>query len=151
MAKHHHMPLSGGDRKAVTKELAKSRAMTGIFAERADEKRRLGEALIREADNLSCQSWNEKMWSDGGPDDPSPKSIRRPTAASRGWRSNARDARPSVTLSYACCATWLRRACTISRAGWSVRSARVLASAQPQRCSSLRSANEINHPKSVRN
>jgi hypothetical protein len=30
------------------------------------------EALIREADNLACQSWNEKMWSDGGPIDPSP-------------------------------------------------------------------------------
>jgi hypothetical protein len=32
----------------------------------------MGEALIREADNLACQSWNEKMWSDGGPIDPSP-------------------------------------------------------------------------------
>jgi len=31
-----------------------------------------GEGLIREADNLACQSWNEKMWSDGGPIDPSP-------------------------------------------------------------------------------
>jgi hypothetical protein len=28
--------------------------------------------LIREADNLACQSWNERMWSDGGPIDPSP-------------------------------------------------------------------------------
>jgi hypothetical protein len=70
--KHHPTPLSGGDRKALTKELAKSRAMTGIFAERSAEKRKLGEALIREADNLACQSWNEKMWSDGGPIDPSP-------------------------------------------------------------------------------
>jgi hypothetical protein len=70
--KHHHMPLSGGDRKAFTKELSKSRAMTNIFAERSAEKRREGEALIREADNLSCQSWNEKLWSDGGPIDPSP-------------------------------------------------------------------------------
>jgi hypothetical protein len=52
--KHHHMPLSGGDRKALNKELSKSRAMTGIFAERAEEKRREGEALIREADNLAC-------------------------------------------------------------------------------------------------
>jgi len=70
--KFHHMPLSGGDRKALKKELFKSRAMTRIFAERAEEKRREGEALIREADNLACQSWNEKMWSDGGPIDPSP-------------------------------------------------------------------------------
>jgi hypothetical protein len=67
--KHHHMPLSGGDRKALTKELSKSRAMTKIFAERSAEKRREGEALIREADNLACQSWNERMWSEGGPID----------------------------------------------------------------------------------
>jgi len=70
--KHHHMPLSGGDRKALTKELSNSRAMTHIFAERSAEKRREGEALIREANNLACQSWNECMWSDGGPIDPSP-------------------------------------------------------------------------------
>jgi len=66
------MPLSGGDRKALTKELSKSRAMTHIFAERSAEKRREGDGLIREADNLACQSWNERMWSDGGPIDPSP-------------------------------------------------------------------------------
>jgi hypothetical protein len=70
--KHHPVPLSGGDRKALKKELSKSRAMTRIFAERSAEKRCEGEALIREADNLACQSWNEKMWSDGGPIDPSP-------------------------------------------------------------------------------
>jgi hypothetical protein len=70
--KYHHPPISGGDRKALTKELVKSRAMTKIFAERSAEKRRDGEALIREADNFSCQSWNERMWSDGGPIDPSP-------------------------------------------------------------------------------
>src|SRR5450759_4890230 len=70
--KHHHTPLSGGDRKALKQELVKSRAMTTIFAEQSAEKRRIGEALIREADNLACQSWNERMWSDGGPIDPSP-------------------------------------------------------------------------------
>jgi len=70
--KHHPAPLSGGDRKALTKELAKSRAMTHIFTERSAEKRREGEALIRGADNLACQSFNERMWSDGGPIDPSP-------------------------------------------------------------------------------
>jgi len=53
-SKHHHPPISGGDRKALTKELAKSRAMTTIFAERSAEKRREGEALIRKADNLAC-------------------------------------------------------------------------------------------------
>src|SRR5665811_1608024 len=70
--KYHHPPISGGDRKALKKELVKSRAMTTIFAEQSAEKRRIGEALIREADNLACQSWNERMWSDGGPIDPSP-------------------------------------------------------------------------------
>src|SRR5206468_9866419 len=70
--KHHHMPLSGGDRKALKKEHSKSRAMTRIFAERSAEKRHEGEALIREANKLACQSWNERMWGDGGPVDPSP-------------------------------------------------------------------------------
>jgi hypothetical protein len=60
--KYHPTPLSGGDRKALKKELSKSRAMTRIFAERSVEKRREGEALIREADNLACQSCNERMW-----------------------------------------------------------------------------------------
>jgi hypothetical protein len=69
--KYRPTPLSGGDRKALAKELVKSRAMTHILAEQSEQKRRVGEALIREADNLSCQSWNEKMWSDGGPIDPS--------------------------------------------------------------------------------
>jgi hypothetical protein len=71
-AKDHILPLSGRDRRAYKQELVKARAMTKIFAERAAEKRRLGEALIREADNLACQSWNERMWSDSGPIDPSP-------------------------------------------------------------------------------
>jgi hypothetical protein len=43
--KHHPAPLSGGDRKALKKELVKSRAMTRIFAERSAEKRREGETL----------------------------------------------------------------------------------------------------------
>jgi hypothetical protein len=51
--KYHPTPLSGGDRKALSKELAKARAMTGILAERSQEKRRAGEALIREADTVA--------------------------------------------------------------------------------------------------
>jgi hypothetical protein len=82
--KHHHMPLSGGDRKALKKELSKSRAMTKIFAERSAEKRSEGEALIREADNLACQSWNEQMWSDGAPSIRRRPSIRRSTAVTQG-------------------------------------------------------------------
>ncbi len=68
MPKH----LSGGDRKALTKELARARAVTTILITRSAEKRAAGEALIREADDLLCQSWNERMWADGGPVDPSP-------------------------------------------------------------------------------
>jgi hypothetical protein len=70
--KYHPTPLSGGDRKALKKELARARAMTSILAERSAEERAAGEALIREADDLACQSWNERMWADGGPVDPSP-------------------------------------------------------------------------------
>jgi hypothetical protein len=31
-----------------------------------------GAALIQQADRLLCESWNERMWSDGEPIDPSP-------------------------------------------------------------------------------
>lgn len=72
--KCHPTPLSGGDRKALAKELTKARAMTRILAERALEKRAAGEALIREADNLA--SWNERMWADGGQSTRRPRSTR---------------------------------------------------------------------------
>jgi hypothetical protein len=70
--KHHPTPLSGGDRKALKKELARSHAMTKILADQSAVFRDQGEALIRQADNLACQSWNEKMWSAGRPVGPSP-------------------------------------------------------------------------------
>src|ERR1700760_3487026 len=70
--KHHPTPLSGGDRKALAKELTRARAVTTVLARRSAELRAEGEALIRKADCLACQSWNEKMWADGGPIDPSP-------------------------------------------------------------------------------
>jgi hypothetical protein len=70
--KHHPTPLSGGDRKALAKELGRARAMTTILAAQATEARTKGEALIRQADKLLCESWNERMWADGGPIDPSP-------------------------------------------------------------------------------
>jgi hypothetical protein len=70
--KHHPTPLSGGDRKALAKELTRARAVTTVLAKRSAELRAEGEALIRKADRLACESWNEKMWADGGPVDPSP-------------------------------------------------------------------------------
>lgn len=70
--KHHPTPLSGGDRKALKKELGKARAITTILASQSAEARAKGNALIRQADKLLCESWNEKMWADGEPIDPSP-------------------------------------------------------------------------------
>jgi phage FluMu protein Com len=71
-AKHHPTPLSGGDRKALNKELGKARAMANILASQSQALRAKGEALIQQADGLLCDSWNERMWSDGEPIDPSP-------------------------------------------------------------------------------
>ncbi|MGT2503248.1 hypothetical protein ACVOMS_25570 [Bradyrhizobium guangxiense] len=70
--KHHPTPLSGGDRKALAKELGRARAMTSILAAQSAEARAKGEALIRTADRLLCESWNERMWANGEPIDPSP-------------------------------------------------------------------------------
>jgi hypothetical protein len=52
--------------------LGKSRAMANILASQSSEARAKGEALVQRADKLLCESWNERMWSDGGPIDPSP-------------------------------------------------------------------------------
>ncbi|MGM4891078.1 hypothetical protein [Tardiphaga sp. 839_C3_N1_4] len=70
--KYHPTPLSGGDRKALSKELRKARGMTSILATQSDEMRSKGDALIKQADRLLCESWNERMWADGEPIDPSP-------------------------------------------------------------------------------
>ncbi|SFM56866.1 hypothetical protein SAMN05216573_102582 [Bradyrhizobium sp. Rc3b] len=70
--KHHPTPLSGGDRKALAKEVGRARAMTTILAAQSAEARTKGEALIRTADKLLCESWNERMWANGEPVDPSP-------------------------------------------------------------------------------
>jgi hypothetical protein len=53
--KHHPTPLSGGDRKALNKELGRARAMTGILAARSAEMRSTGEAMIQQADRLLCE------------------------------------------------------------------------------------------------
>jgi hypothetical protein len=82
--KHHPTPLSGGDRKALTKELGRARAMTTILAGHADEARAKGEVLIRQADKLLCESWNERMWANGGPIDPS-STVDQAINAAYGW------------------------------------------------------------------
>lgn len=68
--RYHPTPLSGGDRKALN--LGRARAMTTILAAQSADARAKGEALIREADKLLAESWNERMWANGGPIDPSP-------------------------------------------------------------------------------
>ena len=76
--KHHPTPLSGGDRKALNKELGKARATTNILAARSAEMRAKAETMLQQADRLLCESWNERMWSDGEPIDPSPTIDHRP-------------------------------------------------------------------------
>jgi hypothetical protein len=65
-------PLSGGVRRALNKELSKARAMTSILAAQSTEIRAKAETLLQQADRLLCESWNERMWADGEPIDPSP-------------------------------------------------------------------------------
>jgi hypothetical protein len=49
--KYHPTPLSGGDRKALAKELGKARAMANILATRSAEMRAKGDLLIRDRRN----------------------------------------------------------------------------------------------------
>jgi hypothetical protein len=46
--------------------------MANILAAQSAEMRTKSEALIQKADHLLCESWNERMWSDDEPIDPSP-------------------------------------------------------------------------------
>jgi hypothetical protein len=64
----------------------KAGAMTGILAERWQVKRRAGEALIREADNLACQSWNERIAERQGAGAALRRSAKRSTADFPGLR-----------------------------------------------------------------
>jgi len=82
--KHHPTPLSGGDRKALKKELGKARAMTTILAAQSQEARAKGDALIKQADRFLCESWNERMWADGQPIDPSP-TVDQAVNGGYGW------------------------------------------------------------------
>lgn len=58
--------------------------MTTILAGQSAEARTKGEALIKQADRHLCESWNERMWSDGGPIDPSP-TIDQATNGGYSW------------------------------------------------------------------
>jgi hypothetical protein len=47
--------------QALKKELGKSQAVTGIVAPQSAKLLAEGETLIRRADRLLCESWNERM------------------------------------------------------------------------------------------
>jgi hypothetical protein len=53
---YHPVSLSGGDRKALAKELGKARAMANILAAQSVEMRAKGEAIIQQADKLLCEA-----------------------------------------------------------------------------------------------
>jgi hypothetical protein len=64
--------MSSRLRSSLQKELGKARAIANMLAAQSAEMRAKGEAMIRQADKLLCESWSERMWSDGEPIDPSP-------------------------------------------------------------------------------
>ena len=76
--------------------------MANILATQSAEMRAKGEAPIQQADKLPCESWNERMWSDGEPIDPSPTIDQAVNGGFPGWRSSARGARRRTT------STWRR-------------------------------------------
>ena len=105
--KHHSTPLSGGDRKALNKELGKARAMTNILAAQSAEMRAKAETMLQQADRLLCESWNERMWSAGEPIDQ--KDNERRTALAYALRNGdlgaarrllALRARPDTPVGY---------------------------------------------------
>lgn len=72
------LPLSGGDRKNLNKELAKAKAAHAALSQRAKTSRVEGEKMLRsaqqklqEADRLRCEAWNAIMFC-GGPSVDSP-------------------------------------------------------------------------------
>jgi hypothetical protein len=50
-------------------------------------------ALIQQADRLLCESWNERIWSDGEPINPSLTVDQTVNGAFSGWKSSVHGAR----------------------------------------------------------
>jgi len=119
--------MSGGDRKALRKELTKARGVTLMLARQSEDLRARGEKMIREADKLSCESLNERMWADGEPIDPSPTVDQAINGGFFGLRSNALDAAPSATWTLLSCRTSPRLTSTILPAASDVNGARTQA------------------------
>jgi hypothetical protein len=95
--KYHLAPLSDGDRKALNKELGKARAMANIRAVQSAEMRAKGEAQIQQTDRRLRECWNERIWSDDEPIDPSPTIDQAVDGGFPGWRSSVRGARRRAT------------------------------------------------------
>jgi hypothetical protein len=70
------LPPSGGDRKALKKELARSQGVTLMLAQQSEVLRAKGEQMVQ-ADDLSCQSWTN------GSEVPASRSTRPSTAGIR--------------------------------------------------------------------
>ena len=132
--KYHPTPLSGSNRKSLNKELGKARAMASILASQSAEMRAKGEAIIQQADKLLCESWNERMWSDGEPIDPSP-TIDQAVNGGFPWLE-IRCARCKTQSDVDLAAMKHPRppSCTISPAGCGAASAPRPASVQRQPC-----------------
>src|SRR5712664_3226637 len=65
--------LSGSKWPAFCSTMCLARSsMTNILAAQSAEMRAKAETMLQQADRLLCESWNERMWSDGEPIDPSP-------------------------------------------------------------------------------
>ncbi len=60
------------DPEAAGRRAAAPPVSTNSVPTEADELRSKGEALLKQADKLTCESWNERMWADGEPIDTSP-------------------------------------------------------------------------------
>jgi hypothetical protein len=81
------------------KELGKARAMANILAAQSAEMRAKGEAIIQQANKLLCESWNERMWSDGEPIDPS--TAARSASIAPALSSCSRSALSSTARAFA--------------------------------------------------
>jgi hypothetical protein len=114
--KYHPTLLSGGDRKALNKELGRSRAMANILTAQSAEIRAKAETMLQQADKLLCEGWNERMWADGGPIDPSP-TIDQALNGGYAWiEIECSRCRTKRTSTWPRCAIHRPRSCTTWRA-----------------------------------
>jgi DNA helicase-2/ATP-dependent DNA helicase PcrA len=121
----------------VTKELGKARALTGILAAQSAEMRAKGAALIQQADRLLCESWNERMWSDGEPIDPSPTIDQAINGGFPCWKSSVHGARRRTTSIWQLLSTRRPPSCTILQAVCAAASAPRTGGVRRRPCSNL--------------